>query len=370
MSKLPSKWKAVWLLAGWLASALAAAQQASAAELATAPVRSNQAGQYLQTEAVTEAVRQTQIAAQVAAAILEIPVKAGQHVKKNQLLIRMDARAAVQQANAGKAQVEAARATLAVAQNDYQRQQQLFAKNYISQAQMDQAEARLRAAAAEANAQIAQAGSVATQSGFYSLNAPYDAVLADIPAMPGDMVMPGKILISLYDPAAMRVSANVPQSQIGLIDRSRPAQLEIAGLPEAQRRIDAGAMTILPAVDAATHTVVVRFDLPAGITGVTPGMFARLSLPLAAKAGAAGQPAGTAVRLFIPAGALFRRAEVNAVYVLDSHGKALLRQVRPGPQNGSETEILAGLAAGERVVLQPQLVWQAGAAAGQTNVKQ
>jgi multidrug efflux pump subunit AcrA (membrane-fusion protein) len=68
-----------------------------------------------------------------------------------------------------------------------------------------------------------------------------------------------------------------------------------------------------------------------------------------------GAGAGTGVaRLFVPAQALVRRSEVAAVYVIGMDGKPMLRQVRPGRSEGSEVEILSGVAAGERVALDPQ----------------
>jgi hypothetical protein len=76
-------------------------------------------------------------------------------------------------------------------------------------------------------------------------------------------------------------------------------------------------------------------------------MFARAWLP------AAGAKAG-AQRMSVPAQAVVRRAELTAVYVIGADGKPLLRQVRLGPQSGDQVEVLAGLAEGERVALQPQ----------------
>jgi multidrug efflux system membrane fusion protein len=79
-----------------------------------------------------------------------------------------------------------------------------------------------------------------------------------------------------------------------------------------------------------------------------PGMFARVWLTLAD--GAAGR-AGT---VSVPRQAVVRRAEMTALYVLDPSGRPLLRQVRLGPVAGDRIEILAGLSAGERVVLDPE----------------
>jgi hypothetical protein len=100
----------------------------------------------------------------------------------------------------------------------------------------------------------------------------------------------------------------------------------------------------MPTVDPATHTLELRLDLPAGLPSVTPGMFARAWLPVAGNAEA---------RLYVPARAVVRRAELTAVYVLGSDGRPLLRQVRLGRGQGDAVEVLAGVSAGERVVLDP-----------------
>ncbi|HRI18384.1 MAG TPA: efflux RND transporter periplasmic adaptor subunit, partial [Burkholderiaceae bacterium] len=98
-------------------------------------------------------------------------------------------------------------------------------------------------------------------------------------------------------------------------------------------------------VDAATHTVQLRLTLPAGSEGVAPGMFARVWLPGMAGAGA---------RLYVPAEAVVRRGEMTGLYVVDDQGRASLRQVRLGRADGATVEVLAGVAAGERVALDPQ----------------
>jgi hypothetical protein len=85
-------------------------------------------------------------------------------------------------------------------------------------------------------------------------------------------------------------------------------------------------------------------DLPA-VPGLVPGMFARAWLPA---------PAAADARLFVPAQAVVRRAELTGIYVIDSQGRALLRQVRLGRVVGDRVEILSGLHAGERFALDPQ----------------
>ena len=62
---------------------------------------------------------------------------------------------------------------------------------------------------------------------------------------------------------------------------------------------------------------------------------------------------GEVERLLVPAASLVERSEVTGVYVIDARGRASLRQVRTGHRFGERIEILAGLAPGERVALDP-----------------
>ena len=93
----------------------------------------------------------------------------------------------------------------------------------------------------------------------------------------------------------------------------------------------------------------IRLDLPAGIEGASPGMFARVWLPAAAEGAAPSAPV-----VSVPLGAIVRRAELTALYVLDREGRPVLRQVRLGRPTGESVEILSGLMPGERVALDPQ----------------
>ena len=298
-------------------------------------------------DGVVEAVRQTVVSAQVAGAIVALNVKAGDPVKAGQVLLRIDARAASDGATASAAQVEAARASMNVAAKDFERQTQLFQKQYISQSALDRAQAQLQATQAQVRALQAQSGVASTQSGFFVVTAPYAGIVSEVPVALGDMAMPGRPLFTLYDPAALRVTASLPQSALAGLGANPEVRYEIPGMAAVSGLSQPTSVQLLPTVDAATHTAQLRLGLPAGMKGLAPGMFARLWLPGAAATGAVP-------KLFIPASAVLHRAEMTGVYMLDSQGHALLRQVRLGQPQGSEVEILSGVQAGEQVAVDPQ----------------
>ncbi len=301
-------------------------------------------------DGVVEALRQTVVSAQVPGAVVQLDTKVGDQVKAGQVLVRIDARAADQSATASDAQVLAARALLEVATKDFERQKQLFQKNYISQAALERAESEFKSTQAQASAQLAQAGAARTQSGFYAVRAPFAGVVAEVSVSLGDMAMPGRPLLTLYDPSALRVTAAVPQSVASQMAAGQVPRVELPGLSAASAWVTPLQVQRLPTIDATTHTVQLRADLPAGIAGVSPGMFARLWLPVPQT-----QAAGTnSATLSVPLKAIVRRAEMTGLYVLDPTGKPVLRQVRLGRTEGDRVEILSGLSAGEQVVSDPQ----------------
>ena len=205
-----------WLLGAALVACLINAPAGAAApgDLATAAVQSSGVGDSTGFDGVVEAVRQTVVAAQVSGAVVALDVKVGDVVKAGQVLAKIDAHAAEQSVAASDAQVQSARASLEVATKEFERQKQLFDKKYTSQAALERAEAQFKATQAQVSAQIAQAGAARTQSGFFVVKAPYGGVVAEVPVALGDMAMPGRPLLTLYDPAALRVTVAVPQTAI------------------------------------------------------------------------------------------------------------------------------------------------------------
>ena len=301
------------------------------------------------TEALVEAVRQSTVAAQIAGRIVDIRFDVGDYVQKGDVIVRIDERAATQAVEASQAQVAEAEAALRNARAQYDRSRQLLAEKFISQAALDKAEADYKAAAARVTALLAGAGQVATERSFATIVAPYSGVVSARHVELGEMAVPGKPLMTGFDPGTLRVVANVPQARIAAIGQSGKARVEV---PSLNRWIDATRVTVVPSADPRTHTTVVRLQLPAEVRGIYPGVFARAHFVI-----------GSAPRLLVPRAAILRRSEVTAAYVVGEDGVPRLRQLRLGTASDeSAVEVLAGLRAGERVALEPARVAMAPAA--------
>jgi RND family efflux transporter MFP subunit len=298
-------------------------------------------------DGVIEAERQTVIAAEVSGRVVAVSVHPGERIRKNQIMIRLDERAVDQNVAAKVAQERAVRATLEVATREYERQNQLFAKGYISQAALDRAEARFKTTKAQTEAQLAESSALRAQAGYYVLRAPFDGIVAEVPVSLGDMAQPGRTLVSFYDPSHLRVTAQVPESMILSSSTTVPSRLELKGAGMKAQWIIPTYVTVLPTADPSSHTVQVRLGLPGDALHPLgrPGTFVR-----------AWFPSGDSTRevLWIPLSAVVHRAEMTGVYVRDREGHPLLRQVRLGRVLEQQVEILSGVSPGEQVVPEAQ----------------
>lgn len=275
-------------------------------------------------EATIEATKQAVVATQVTGRIVAVKAEAGQKVAAGQLLMQVDAREASEAVASAQAQRERAEA-------DYLRTKNLFERKFVSRAALDQAEAALKAARAQEAAARAGASHAA-------VTAPITGIVGQRHAELGDLAMPGKPLLTVFDPKGLRAVAQVPQHRLAAIRNASSAHVDFV---ESGHRVSASRIEILPTVDTRSHTATVRVYLPEE-QGILPGMAARVTFL-----------AGATQKLTLPKEAILRRGEIAAVYVL-REGKPVLRQVRLGEATADgEVEILAGLSAGETVSLAP-----------------
>ena len=311
-------------LAGILMAAALPSAQAQTLPTVTLQVRD--VGLTYPAEAVVEAVRQATVAAQVQGRVVDMRVDAGQRVAKGDLLMRIDARESAETAAGAEAQLIQAKA-------NFERTKNLYAQKFVSSAALDKAEADYKAAAAVAGASGATVSHAA-------VTAPISGIVAQRLTELGEMAAPGKPLVTIYDPKGLRVLANIPQYKLAEVKKGMKARLEF---PETGQWIDAVRVEILPTEDARSHTATARLYLPDNVQGVIPGMAARAHFLV-----------GSGNKLTVPPKAVLRRGEVTGVYIVDAQNVPRLRQVRLGEMLGNgELEVLAGLANGDKVSLDP-----------------
>ncbi len=319
---------------------LAATGAQAADGLAVAPVEYRDVEQSYSAEGLVEATRQSTVSAQISGRIKEVNFDVGSRVSKGQVILRIDERETAQALAGSTAQVAQAQAALQNAKATYERSRQLFEQKFISQSALDKAEADYQVARAQAAASEAGAEQAGLAHSYSEIVAPYSGVVAARLVEVGEMVMPGKPMMVGFDPAEMRVIVSVPQYKLPEIGANPKAMVEV---PSLNRWIKASSVTVQPLADARTHSTQVRVYLPANEAGIYPGMFVRTHFVV-----------GMSTRLVVPSGAILRRGEVVAVYVVDEKGAVKLRQVRLGEvaADGS-VEVLAGLNPGEKVALDP-----------------
>lgn len=300
-----------------------AAQQVS---LPTAVVKTAvaEAKPFRATEEVVGTVRsktRAVIEARVGGRIEVLPVSAGQLVKRGDLIAQLEVREI-------QARLDQAKATLEQASRDLARYTELIKQNVLTKAEYDTAEARQRiaqAAVTEAEAML----------GYAKVTAPFDGVITRKLSEVGDIGAPGRGIVELEDPKALRVEANVPEGLVRLIKLSD--RMEVISV-ELSHPVEATVSELAPAADPASRTSLVKLDLPAN-SGLRLGQFVRVAVPVGEK---------TSLRL--PESAVVLRGQMEMVFVA-TNNVAQMRLVKTGRKSGNSIEIVSGLSAGERVVV-------------------
>jgi RND family efflux transporter MFP subunit len=312
------------------------------------------------------------ISSKVMGYVQQVTVQVGDHVRQGQVLITLDARdldVSLRRAEAGRAEVEsaipelenataAAKANLDLAQTTFQRMQELAAKKSISNQELDEASARLKAAQANyemmrsRRAQVSSKTAVVEQEvraagimrDYAQLAAPFSGVVITRTVEPGNLATPGSPLLTLEQDGLYRLEASVDESKLANV---RVGQAVEAVL-EADRKLSARVSEIVPSVDSASRSYIVKLDLPAA-PRLRTGMFGRAIFPL-----------GVQQVVAVPLAAVMERGQLQSVFVVED-GVAHTRLVTTGRRAKDAVEVLSGLNAGEKVVLPVPVGLQDGA---------
>jgi RND family efflux transporter MFP subunit len=288
-------------------------------------------------DGTVEAVNQATVSAQTPGRVAEILYDVNDFVPAGALIIKLrstEQRSGLQQADAALREATAREAEV---ETRYSRIRDMYERKVVPKAQLDQVAAERDAAVARRNAARAALDSAREGVAYTEVRAPYAGIVTARLVRVGESVAPGTPLMSGFSLEKLRVTVDIPQTLVEQVRRLRKAAVYIDG-----RRIEASAVTIFPEADVKTNTFRTRLELPSNAADLYPGMFVKVGLVT-----------GEAQRLLVPRAALIRRSEVTALYVVGRDGAVSLRQVRVGQPFGERVEILAGLAAGERLALDP-----------------
>jgi RND family efflux transporter MFP subunit len=261
------------------------------------------------------------IEARVGGRIEALLVSPGQLVKPGDLIAQLDVREI-------QARLDQAKATLEQADRDLERYTALIKQNVLTKAEYDTAETRQR---------VAQGAVVEAETmlGYAKVVAPFDGVITRKLSDVGDQAAPGRGIVELEDPAALRVEANVPEGLVSFVKLGAKMAVYAA---EKSGATEAAISEVAPAADPASRTVLVKLDLPAD-SGLRLGQFVRVAVPVGEK---------TSLRL--PKSAVVVRGQMEMVFV-DTNHVAQMRLVKTGRKSNGDVEIVSGLDAGERVVV-------------------
>ncbi len=288
-------------------------------------------------DGVVEAVNQATLSAQTAGRVAEILVDVNDAVKQDTLLCRL--RATEQVAGLGQAQaaLQAAAARDAQASAQFDRIRDMYERKVVARSTYDEAVAARDAAAANRAATRAALESAREGVAYTEVRAPFDGVITARHVQTGEAVAPGTPLLDVSALGALRVVAEIPQSMADPVRSLRQARVYVGGATIAST-----AVTMFPSADPRSGTFRVRVDVPASGTALAPGMHAKV-----------GFLTGEASRTLVPRSAVVERSELRAVYVVLPDGRVVLRQVRLGRPLGDDIEVIAGLARGERIAVDP-----------------
>ena len=307
---------------------------------------------YLEAAGTVRASQTSQISSQMMGNIVEVRAREGDRVARGQVLAVIDdaqPRAALDLAGAGQRaaqqQAVASESDFHLAEATFQRYQNLFDKKSASPQEFDEIKARFQGAqarrdmshAAEAQAQAAidEARTAQEQS---RVRAPFDGVVTEKKVDAGTLASPGTPLFTLEDPHHYRLEASVDEGDLGLLRTGQPVTVHIDAL-----NVDlAGKVSqVVPAVDSATRSSVVKIELPAN-PRLHSGLFGRARISRGEKSA-----------VLVLHSAVVERGQLQAVYVVDGSGIAALHYITLGSLQGDQVEVLSGLDGNEKLVADP-----------------
>lgn len=280
------------------------------------------------------AERLLRVSAREDGVLLELPWHPGDGVAKGQRLYRQDdalLRSDLARAEAG----------LAEAEQNLRRVKRLRTSKSVSEEQLLGAET----AAAVARADVA---SLRLRVGYTQLEAPFDGVVSERLAEPGESIAVRQPLLTLLDLDTLVAEVSLSERLLARLSVGDPVQVRIDALGEQEHA--ARIVRIHPQIDPISRQGTLEIRLEPVPTGALPGQLVRVAITPRAES-----------RLMVPFSALRSDAEGEYLY-LHIDGKAVRRAVRSGVAVGQRVSIVEGLAEGDQVIVRGLLDLRPGKA--------
>jgi len=287
----------------------------------------------LELVATLQATEQATVAARVNGQVTLLPVEVGSQVAKGALLVKI-----------GAAEIAARAASAETLLTQARRNLEREAKLLEVDASTRETVRRLQEQVEVSKAAYDEAR---TMLEYTTIAAPFAGTVTAKMVEVGDLATVGIPLLRLEN-VSLEAVAQVPEQTVRSL---APGQNLLVSVPTAGLEVEAKISEIAPTVDPASRTVRVKLALPLN-PGLHGGQFARVQFST-----------GHAATLSVAATALRHNGQMEQVFVAED-GKARLRLVRSGARLGegksTRIEILTGLRAGDRVILDPPVTLRDG----------
>jgi RND family efflux transporter MFP subunit len=260
------------------------------------------------------------IEAKVSARIEKMLVAPGQTMRAGEMLAQLDGREI-------QARLDQALALREQFGRDSERLRRLLTENAVSRQEFETVESRYHVATASVT-------EAQTMLAYTKIVAPFDGVVTRKLADVGDLASPGRALLEIDDPKALRLEADVPEALIQRVQLG--AKLGVRGASQGDTIVGV-VSEIAPVADPASRTFNVKLDLPAGAS-LRAGQFARVTVPLS-----------ETKALTVPISSVVQRGQMELLFVAVNK-RAQLRLVKTGKRIGEDVEVVSGITPGETVV--------------------
>lgn len=180
-------------------------------------------------------------------------------------------------------------------------------------------------------------------NGTVTITSPIAGVIQTLDARSGMTLAQGQTLAQVTGIDTVWLNAALPEAQAGLVRVGQRATAMLTAFPG--ENFGGRIIAILPTAQADSRTLTVRVALANRGRRLRPGMFAQVALG-----------GDTDAALLVPSEAVIRTGTRTIVMLATGQGRYRPAEVRTGREGGGQTEILAGLSAGERVVASGQFL--------------